>query len=397
VRPDVYFAPISISYEKIAEARSYQHELLGGEKQKEDAKALLSATKVLRSRQGRITIRVDEPISLARLFAERSIDPKNHTHEERRALVRALGLRVAAGINRATPLAPIGLVSAVLLSHDRRGMSEEEVLERVEFLHEAALDAGARAPAWQMGSAAPGLPPASLRDSGLVQRALLRLAADGQIKLQEAGGQRFYSVVEERRMALDYHKNAILHFFVAPAILATAVRSFGGQRAPRAEVLRRAREVSRLLKHEFIFEPGRSLESTVEEMLQLTVRWGLVVRDGDEVVPVPSGVRLGQLLADLLRPFLEAIWVAIDALDVLLAGPVPTREWSRQALDRGRAAWLAGRVRRIESLSKATLENALAMLREREVVRGARLELTPEFRSRQRLAALAEEVDLYMR
>src|SRR5207249_2925275 len=45
VKPDAYFAPISLSYEKIVEHRSYQHELLGGEKQKEDAKALLSATK----------------------------------------------------------------------------------------------------------------------------------------------------------------------------------------------------------------------------------------------------------------------------------------------------------------------------------------------------------------
>ena len=198
-------------------------------------------------------------------------------------------------------------------------------------------------------------------------------------------------------MALDYHKNAILHFLVAPAILATAVRSFGGQRARRAEVLRRARELSRLLKHEFIFEPGRSLESTVEEMLQLLVRWGLVVRDGDDVVPVPTGVRMGQLLSDLLRPFLEAMWVAVDALELLLTAPMPTREWSRQALDRGRAAWLAGRVRRIESLSKATLENALAMLREREVVRGARLELTPEFRNHSKIAALADEVDQYLR
>jgi len=397
VRPDVVFAPVSISYEKIAEAGSYQHELLGGEKKKEDAKALLSATKVLRTRLGRITIRAGEPISLAKLFSERGVDPKNHTQEERRALVRALGLRVAAGINRATPLAPIGLVSAVLLSHDRRGMSEEEVLSRAEFLHQAALDAGARTPAWQVGSAGPGLPPASLRDSGLVERALQRLVADGNVKLQEAGGQRFYSVAEERRMALDYHKNAILHFLVAPAILALAVRSYGGQRAPQAAVLARARELSRLLKHEFIFEPGRSLESTVEEMLQLLVRWGIVVREGDDVVPVPSGVRLGQLLGDLLRPYLEGMLVAVDALDPLLEGPMPAREWTRQALDRGRAAWLAGRVRRLESLSKATLESSLAMLRERDVVRGARLELTPEFRSREKIGALAYEVDQYLR
>jgi glycerol-3-phosphate O-acyltransferase len=175
------------------------------------------------------------------------------------------------------------------------------------------------------------------------------------------------------------------------------VRSYGGQRAPRTAVLDRARELSRLLKHEFIFEPGRSLESTVEEMLQLLVRWGIVVREGEDVVPVPSGVRQGQLLGDLLRPYLEGVLVAVDALHPLLAAPMPTREWTRQALDRGRAAWLAGRVRRIESLSKATLENSLVMLRERDVVRGARLEVTPEFRSREKIGALADEVDQYLR
>jgi glycerol-3-phosphate O-acyltransferase len=140
VRPDAYFAPVSISYEKIVEARSYQRELLGGEKQKEDAKALLSATKVLRSRYGRITIRVDDPISLAGLFRERGVDPKSCTAEEKKRLVQNLGLRIAAGINAAAPLAPIGLVAAVLLSHDRRAMSEADLLDRAEFLHGAAMD-----------------------------------------------------------------------------------------------------------------------------------------------------------------------------------------------------------------------------------------------------------------
>ncbi|MFL5415342.1 MAG: 1-acyl-sn-glycerol-3-phosphate acyltransferase [Myxococcales bacterium] len=401
VRDDAMFAPISISYEKIPEARSYQQELLGGEKQKEDARALLSATKVLRSRFGRITIRFDDPISLRRVFEERGIDPGNHTPEERRALVRALGLRIAAGINRAMPVAPVGLVSAVLLSHDRRGMSEDELLSRCEFLHQAALDGGARTPAWQT-SAGRGpedtvtAPPASLRDSGLVQRALRSLTADGHLKSHEAGGERFYSVVEERRMALDYHKNSILHFLVAPAILALALRSFGAQRASIAAVLARARELSQDLKYEFIFEPGKTLESAVEETLAHLVRWGIVERQGDDAVPVASGLRMSQLLADLLRPYLEGLWVAVDALELLQPGPMSSREWTQKALDRGRAAFFAGRIRRIESLSKATLENGISVLRDREVIRGAKVELTPEWRSRDRIVQLAEEVDRYL-
>src|SRR3954469_5319416 len=140
VKSDAYFAPISLSYEKIVEERAYQRELLGGEKQKENAKALLGATSILRSRYGRITIRVDEPISVAQLFRERGVDPKACTPEEKKKIVQQLGLRIAAGITAAAPLAPIGLASAVLLSHDRRALPESELLDRADFIHQAALD-----------------------------------------------------------------------------------------------------------------------------------------------------------------------------------------------------------------------------------------------------------------
>src|SRR5438270_12556770 len=272
VKPDAWFAPVSISYEKIVEARAYQHELLGGEKQKEDAKALLSATRVLRSRYGRITIRVDQPISLAALFHERGLDPKTISAEEKKRLVQNLGLRIAAGINGAAPLAPIGLVSAVLLSHDRRALSEAGILDRADFLHRAAVDTGAPA---DKESPRP-----------LVLRALASLCGDGTVKRHEAGGDRFYSVPEEKRMELDYHKNSILHFLVAPAIFAGALRSFRGQAAPHAELLRRARDASRLVKYEFIFPPGKSLESRVDETFALLLRWGLVERACDAVQPV---------------------------------------------------------------------------------------------------------------
>ncbi len=383
VKPDAYFAPVSLSYEKIVEARSYQHELLGGEKQKEDAKALLSATKVLRSRYGRITIRAGEPISLAQLFRERGVDPETCTPEEKKKIVQHLGWKIAAGINAAAPLAPTGLVAAVLLSHDRRALSETEVLDRAEFLHMAALDNGAH------GGKEPIRP--------LVLNAVESLSADGMLKRHEAGGERFYAVPEERRIALDYHKNGILHFLVAPAILSAALRSFRGQPAPHAELLRRARDASRLLKYEFIFPPGKSLESTVDETFALLLRWGLVERVGDAVQPVAPGLRMLSLLAELLRPFGETVWAAADSLELLLGNPMPGREWTQKALDRGRAAYLAGRILRVEALTKPTLENAVQMFRDRGVVVGSKLQLTPEWASREKIGALANEADLFLR
>ncbi len=388
VRPDVFFAPVSISYEKIAEGASYQRELLGGEKQKEDAKALLSATKVLRSRYGRITIRADEPISLLQLFRERGVEPLKATAEDKRKLVQALGLRIAAGINRATPLAPMGLVCAVLLSHDLRALSEDDLFDRAEFLHGAALDLGAHATPWTRG---------------LGLRALDSLCADGSLKRHEAGGERFYAVPEERRIALDYHKNSILHFLVAPAILADALRSFHGQPAPLFELMRRAKELSRLFKYEFIYEPGRSFEVTVDETFARMLQWGVAEKREDFILPTPAGVRMIQLLSELLRPFGEGVWTAMDSLSLLEAGPLEPNDWLRKALDRGRAAYLAGRILRNESLSKATFENAVAMLRDRAVLlpqtdSGSKtLELAPGFREPAKLSALADEVDLFLR
>jgi hypothetical protein len=77
------------------------------------------------------------------------------------------------------------------------------------------------------------------------------------------------------------------------------------------------------------------------------------------------------------------------------------KEWTQKALDRGRAAYLAGRVRRVESLSKATLENALAMLRDRGVLlpavgKGAKLALAPSFQQEGKLPSLSDEVDLFL-
>jgi glycerol-3-phosphate O-acyltransferase len=384
VRPDAYFAPISLSYEKIVEARSYQHELLGGEKQKEDAKALLGATRILRSRYGRITIRVDEPISVAQLFRERGVDPKACTPEEKKKLVQQLGLRIAAGINAAAPLSPIGLLSAALLSHDRRALAESELLDRADFLHAAALDCGAHA---DHESPRP-----------LVLKTVDSLCNDGTLRRHEAGGERFYALPEERRMVLDYHKNSILHFLLAPAILSAALRSFRGQAAPLPELMRRAKDASRLLKYEFIYPPGKSFESTVDETFALLFRWGLVEKTkGDAVQPVARGLRMLALLAELLRPFGEAVWATADALQLLLPGPMAGKDWIRLALDKGQAAYLAGRILRLEALSKPTIENALAMFRDRGVVIGARLKLTPEWASAERLASLAEEADLFLR
>ena len=139
------------------------------------------------------------------------------------------------------------------------------------------------------------------------------------------------------------------------------------------------------------------VSSSAPAVTRQLLRWGLAERQGDSIVPVARGARMLALLAELVRPFGEAVWVTADALQLLLAGPIPSKEWMRQTLDRGRAAYLAGRILRLEALTRPTLENAISMFRDRGVVIGAKMQLQPEYASKEKLDALADEADLFLR
>jgi glycerol-3-phosphate O-acyltransferase len=124
-RNDLIFVPVSIDYEKVVESGSYSKELAGGEKKPEDLKALLTAPKVLTARYGRIHLTFDEPLSLVELMRSRGLTPGEPvTEEQRKGLVRALGNRVMYGISKVSTVTPHALVSAALLAHRRRGITQ---------------------------------------------------------------------------------------------------------------------------------------------------------------------------------------------------------------------------------------------------------------------------------
>jgi glycerol-3-phosphate O-acyltransferase len=94
-RNDLAFIPVSIDYEKIVEGGSYSKELLGGEKQPEDMRALINAPRVLFRRYGRIHLTFDEPVLLREFMRARGVDePGELSEEQKRSLVRALGHRI---------------------------------------------------------------------------------------------------------------------------------------------------------------------------------------------------------------------------------------------------------------------------------------------------------------
>jgi glycerol-3-phosphate O-acyltransferase len=367
---DVVFVPVAVDYEKLIEASSYVKELAGGEKEKESLRGLLGAAKVLWRRYERLYVQFEEPISLRAVAeerlgpaagrlglddawggeAERAARVAGAPSEAKRQLVAALANRIAYGISRAVTITPVGLVAAALLSHLRRGLPAEDVSRRVELLRYVAAEGGARFARDLAGA------PSDPREAGPIADALRRLLADGLLRVELAAGETIYVVVDDKRPMLDYHRSAVIHRFVAPALLAAAARRSGTVDEVRARTL----WLSRLFKLEFMYRTGARFDDVFEQNLAFFVRLGALAREGDRVLPGAEPWPVG-FLAEFARAYLEAYRLAAETALALLVGrnaAVDRRAAVKEALERGRAALLSGGIALRESLSKAHLENA---------------------------------------
>ncbi len=382
---DVVFVPIAVDYERLMEASAYAKELAGGEKEKESFRGLLAAAKVLLRRYQRIYVQFEEPISLAAVALERLGDrAASLTVDEdwagesasemaapplapgardapagaKRRLVQGLANRIAYGISRAVTITPVGLVAAALLSHVRRGIGAAEVARRVELLRYVAAEGAARFARDLAGA------PSDPRQPGPIADAVRRLAAGGVVRVEVAAGETIYQVPDEKRPVLDYHRNAVIHRYVALALIASAIRAGAGP-SPLAEVRDRALWLSRLFKLEFMYRVGATFDEIFEEHVAFLARIGAAELAEGRLAAGPERHLLA-FLAELVRSYLEAYRLAAETAlssasgDALWRRPASDRKaLVKDALERGRGDFLAGKIALREALSKPTIENAV--------------------------------------
>ncbi|HTP50210.1 MAG TPA: 1-acyl-sn-glycerol-3-phosphate acyltransferase [Anaeromyxobacteraceae bacterium] len=361
---DVLFVPIAVDYERLVEGSSYARELAGGEKKKETFGDLLGTPRVLLRRYGRIYVQFGTPVSLREIAGQRqamgaaslTLEEDERETDSKRRLVQHLANRVTSGIADVVTVTPVSLVATALLAHVRRGVAAEDVGRRVGLLRDLAAEENARL-AHDLVDAS-----ADPRQPGPVGEALVTLTADRLVTVREAAGHVIYQVVEEKRPLLDFHRNATLNRFAALSLVALSVRSCGDG-AALVDVRERVRWLSRLFKLEFMYPAGTTLESVFKEKLGTLSRLGLARAEGEVVRLEAERDTLG-FLADLVRPYLEAYRLAAES--VRSAGqagqPLDRKSLVNAALERGRADYHAGRILLRESLSKATLENAMEWL-----------------------------------
>jgi glycerol-3-phosphate O-acyltransferase len=284
------------------------------------------------------------------------MDVDERGSDSRRSLVQHLANRVMWGIAEVVTVTPVSLVAAALLSHVRRGISAGDVAERVDLLRAIAIRENARIASGLVDA------PSSPMEPGPIHDAVATFAANKVIDVQEAGGQVIYQVPDGKRTYLDFHRNAILNRFVGLSLVAQSVRARAGG-AALDEVRDDVRWLSRLFRLEFMYPVGATFDSVFQSRLDALVGLDAVVESAGVVRPGPARTRL-DFLADLTRPYLEAYRIAGETVrSAGLSGATADRKaLVKQALERGRAEFLSGTVLMRESVSKATLENAMEWL-----------------------------------
>jgi glycerol-3-phosphate O-acyltransferase len=198
----------------------------------------------------------------------------------------------------------------------------------------------------------------------------LRLFMDARlIVAHDTGPEPIYTIDPERRIALEYYQNMIIHFFVPRALIAAALLVDTAQWVDIARLNDRVQQLSRLFKHEFIYRTHATFDEIFNDALREMAEDGEIdVRAG--YAQATEGQKRHRLerYSVMLQTFFESYLLALRGAEIVLDGPITRKDWYKRTLALGQQMYLAGEIERRESLSKLKLETALKALEDYRLV-----------------------------
>ncbi len=356
---DVILIPVSIAYDQIQDVGDYVAEQHGGAKQRESFGWFLRLARGIQ-REGRIHVRLGEPLSLAK-----SLGPPDPTAEpdpdEESLALQKLAFETCVRINQATPITPASLVALALLGVRDQALTVEETVRSLERIIEYAER-----------RELPTVGGLDLHTPDGVRFALEELVRTGVLERFDQGPEAVYRIGEGKHLAAAYYRNTVIHYFVTGAIAELALLAAAGEAVVdrRACFFDNALELRDLLKFEFFFpDRERFVAELRREVAYHDTDWERRLDEGPE--EIFALVRRFRPLSShrVVRPFLESYRIVADAL--LHWGtqrPLDRGEFLARCLALGRQYVLRHRIHGAESVSKAYFETALKLADNRQLL-----------------------------
>jgi glycerol-3-phosphate O-acyltransferase len=359
--------PVYIGYDRVIEEKSYLKELAGASKTPENTADIIKTSKILRKRYGRVYVNIGEPIIMKSYLEAQEKQITQMTVDERQSLYRKIGYEIVLEINKVSVVTPFSLVAAVILSHDRRGISYNELLnilnefyeylsmKKVKFAETFALREKAIAEALNI-----------FVQSGFISK--IEAEEDEEEEMQEV----VYSLKEEKRLNLEYYKNNILHFFVPLSFVATSMLKSSEDLTPLSRIMGDYKFLKKLLWNEFIFDENKDDAEEVNEVLDYLCDRKMITsveRDGQVWIEIKGrGSRKLKPFADLIHNYLESFWIVIRSCLYMKKGPLIKKDWLKKIRTLGNRMYQKGEVLRPEALSQSNYLNIIIFLEEAELI-----------------------------
>ena len=239
------FMPVSIAHEMIPEEKAHAKELSGKKKVKESPAQLLKIFKLFNKKMGTVHVSFGEGIVVNQV-------------EDLKKDTQSLAFDCFRAVGRHMPVTPSSLLSMIMLDEPSGALTwqqienrADDILDYCEYMKIPVTDSLA-----------------SDKYSASMKVAMDMFINNKKAELikRERLNQVFYTINEESRTHLLYHKNMILHHFIVPCIInATWFNIFNGNIKSNHGLTKYLLTKRKELKYEF-YLPG------VREMIGETIR-----------------------------------------------------------------------------------------------------------------------------
>lgn len=338
------YIPVSITYDRVIEHKSYMKELSGGQKEEERTSHLLRLTQFITRKKasyGSIYIRFGEPV------------PGTKEGEEP-AGAENIAQRICHEINRHIVVTPAAVAATALLGAVSRGIAYPKFRQSAETLLACLAAKGMEIP--QAFSEAP---------LKVLQDAVKDLSQHKLLTMHDGSLEPFISIDENKRVALSFYRNGIVHFLVSTGVTARLIRWHANAgRTPDANELAGDLEGAKaLLFREFRFATGRTLADHATAAVDFLASQGAItVAPSGRITISPQGSALLNLFEAQVLPAIERIWVAARVALERLNAQTDEKTLMDDLMRCGSDMYLLGKVRFREAITKDGFESAIKTL-----------------------------------
>ncbi len=296
----IYFVPVYMGYDRVAEVKTYRKELTGAKKKSESVGQLVAGRKALRSTHGRAYVSFGEPFSLGDFLDKKQPNwaESNYDAEIKptwiNPVVHALANHIMVSINQTAAAGSVALVSLILLATRQRALPEEELIAHVEIFQ-------------RLAAAAPYSPESHV-PSGTGKAIVEEAESFAKLSRFSHPGGDVIHAIEPHASYLVYYRNNIAHLYCLPALIAYFLQH--NDSMPEKTIRQGVLAIYPILKREFFLRWDISeVDKIVQDYIKVLTDLGIFIRSNSSDLSRPT---MTSLEFSILRTLSLIVGAAIE-------------------------------------------------------------------------------------